>query len=112
MKTGVQTPVFAVKTDKSKEAVGSHSCEIKTGHLLKQIPCFWSERRDSNRDRAALRAAADGLFDGIEEAVGSYSAKQKRGICQSRHLVYGPSDGIRTATAPLCVRPLTACLMG
>ena len=96
MKTGVQTPVFAVKTDKSKEAVGSHSCEIKTGHLLKQIPCFWSERRDSNRDRAALRAAADGLFDGIEEAVGSYSAKQKRGICQSRYLVYGPSDGIRT----------------
>ena len=25
MKTGVQTPVFAVKTDKSKEAVGSHA---------------------------------------------------------------------------------------
>ena len=24
----------------------------------------------------------------------------------------GASDGIRTATAPLCVRPLTACLMG
>ena len=79
MKTGVQTPVFAVKTDKSKEAVGSHSCEIKTGHLLKQIPCFWSERRDSNRDRAALRAAADGLFDGIEEAVGSHSCEIKTG---------------------------------
>ena len=57
---------------------------------------LWSERRDSNRDRAALRAAADGLFDWIEEAVGSHSIKQKRGICQSRHLVYGPSDGIRT----------------
>ena len=53
--------------------------KTKTRHLPKQTPRLWSERRDSNRDRAALRAAADGLFDGIEEAVGSHSCEIKTG---------------------------------